>query len=945
MPGKLLLFLLLISLPVSAQKTSDLETHYKNGTRVLYQNQDSAYFYFEKVIKLADRKDNINYLMASYFYLLKANAIYFDLKNYRKNLKQVENLFQFDARLENFSKRAYYQNILVFYKGQYYYKMHEYDQAAHYFLQYKKQLQQTLNKPYTSTEYQAIYSAQAWLGNIYFNTHKFSLAKKYYQKNKDLVSNRNKGYDESAIALVNLSLANVFEKEKDYEYSKTLIQKSLDFYEEKTKQDISYRNNLISAQRMLAQNFLKQNLPDSALLVLKKMKISISHEKKNLKHTSSLLEYKAQALTQKEQFPEALKAYEKLLEMTKKYYNTTHHPEIAEKYAKMATILSKQGQFKKSISYFQKALVALSPGFEDDNLANNPSPEKVLSKLKLIDILRQKQKALALGYKIKNEVNYLILANQTAKDIVETLDALKPEFKSKIDRQFLLEETFPAFYQMMETAFQLYKKTGEKVYLEDAFHFSEKSKAVLLLTTIQNTGATKFFGIPDSIVIKEKQFQATINHLEKKKFKNPNQQNLSSELFDLKNSYYDFLSQVEKKYPKYHKLKYRTKVVNLATTQNLLSPQQAILDYYLTENYLYTFVITKAKVHLERMPFSKTYSKQILQLRELIAKPQVTKIKELRTLSNQVYQKIIPKLDSSISTLIILRSGILNYLPFGALYHTNKKGFLIEDYSISYAHSATLYKEFTNQKTDLNPAILAFAPSFSGGGIPKEDRTGLGELRYNKKEVKHISEYFNGTFFLNEQATLSAFDHNAKKFAILHFATHAIINDKFPDYSYLAFAPEKDSLSNLLYIKDLYNYDLNADLVVLSACETGIGKLQKGAGMLSLARGFNYAGASSLVTTQWKIDDESSSILMEVFYHNLAKGQAKNIALQNAKLDYLKTTDDVMLRHPYYWAGFVLTGNTSAVTEATTWKWWILAGLGLLVFALWGFAKNRKEEV
>ena len=174
-------------------------------------------------------------------------------------------------------------------------------------------------------------------------------------------------------------------------------------------------------------------------------------------------------------------------------------------------------------------------------------------------------------------------------------------------------------------------------------------------------------------------------------------------------------------------------------------------------------------------------------------------------------------------------------------------------------------------------------------------------------------------------------------------ATHATANDTYPDYSYLAFAQAEDSnQSNILYIKDLYNMSLNADMVTLSACETGIGQLKNGQGMLSLSKGFNYAGAKSIVNTLWNINDKSTVKLMEYFYEGLSKGYSKPEALRLAKLKYLETTEDDLLKHPYYWAAFRVSGDTSPLSSGTTTIWWISIGLGVTFLFISGYFAIKK---
>jgi len=153
----------------------------------------------------------------------------------------------------------------------------------------------------------------------------------------------------------------------------------------------------------------------------------------------------------------------------------------------------------------------------------------------------------------------------------------------------------------------------------------------------------------------------------------------------------------------------------------------------------------------------------------------------------------------------------------------------------------------------------------------------------------------------------------APDYQIIHLATHGKVNLEHSNYSYLAFQELEDSLENeLLYIKDIYGLQLKADLVVLSACETANGSLTQGEGIVNLARGFTYAGASAVVPTLWKISDIATADLMEKFYMELKMGQPKNLAMANAKQHFLENTSP-QFTHPFYWAAFVMIGDTTPI--------------------------------
>ena len=155
-------------------------------------------------------------------------------------------------------------------------------------------------------------------------------------------------------------------------------------------------------------------------------------------------------------------------------------------------------------------------------------------------------------------------------------------------------------------------------------------------------------------------------------------------------------------------------------------------------------------------------------------------------------------------------------------------------------------------------------------------------------------------------------------------------NTDLGDYSYLAFS-EIDPNDNQLNVGELYTMDIPAELVVLSACETGLGEWQRGEGVIGLERAFSYAGAQSLVTTHWKVSDKASARLMGYFYDELALGLPKDQALQKAQLAFIEEQDN-WLAHPFFWAAYVQKGNTAPLSiskKTPKWTWWLL-GIGMI---------------
>jgi CHAT domain-containing protein len=299
-----------------------------------------------------------------------------------------------------------------------------------------------------------------------------------------------------------------------------------------------------------------------------------------------------------------------------------------------------------------------------------------------------------------------------------------------------------------------------------------------------------------------------------------------------------------------------------------------------------------------------------------------------QTLLNPVFQA------KDMKKIIVIPDNILGYLPFEVLidnYEVPSKidfknlNYLIKSYNISYAYSSTLlYKHFTWNK--INSRLLAVAPTYQNRDIGNGSESFAGErnmvdnlksLAYSLDEVNNIISILKGKILSGDEATENNFKKNASNFGILHLAMHTLINDTDPLASKLVFTLVNDTIEDgFLNAYEVYNLKLNAALAVLSACKTGSGKFSRGEGIMSIARGFLYAGVRSVVMTLWEVEDASGSEIMYHFYKNLKTGAETDIALKDAKLAYLETADPLQ-SHPYFWAAYVQIGKTDPILNNT----------------------------
>jgi len=311
------------------------------------------------------------------------------------------------------------------------------------------------------------------------------------------------------------------------------------------------------------------------------------------------------------------------------------------------------------------------------------------------------------------------------------------------------------------------------------------------------------------------------------------------------------------------------------------------------------------------------------------------KVKKFRAFAagKKLYQELIsPVKDKlvNISKVIVVPDGNLHYLPFEALIiptASSNNRFLTEDLQISYAPSASSLMNLKKRERDLNPSMdfLAFAnPMYTFKKIPGKEKKAdwifrefcleqgfnLSPLQYSGEEVKQIAKLIKREkrkiYTGNEAKEEKVKRILLSDYRIVHFATHGLFDEKAPQRSSIVLTLDEDPQEDGFFqVREIYNSKLNSDLVVLSACQTGKGKLEKGEGVSGLSRAFLYAGAQAVVVSLWNVNDKATSEFMGYFYKYLIAGKSKDEALQKAKVRMISSK----YNHPFYWAAFVLIGE------------------------------------
>jgi len=563
--------------------------------------------------------------------------------------------------------------------------------------------------------------------------------------------------------------------------------------------------------------------------------------------------------------------------------------------------------------------------------------------------------ALLLKFKQTRNIEQLTEADTIFMKVLSKMEKIRNNL-SNDNKLLLIELIDPVYNLAINNSYELYKYTNDTSYIENIFNYIEKNKSSALLSAVNTENALKTSDLPEDTFKYEHLLKDEINGLsqllENENTKeNPNNNKINffeNKLLNLIVTYDSLILAIEQNYPKYYSVKYDRSVINVADIKNNLKDDEAIIEYQLADSVLYLLTFTKNDFNIKEVAIDTNFYnslKYIISIKEIDLNSESNrKFNEFMHNSHKLWKTLIEPVNSLLNNkrLIIIPDDLLGYLPFDLLieydFETDSINYrdlpyLIKSHPISYSYSATLkYNTYFNtKKKKPTHNILAFAPLYS------ENNSGLMNLPFAKKEVLSIVNNQGGRAFYDDQATKENFLKHAGSNNILHLAMHAIINDSLPMQSKLVFYNDNsNTTSNYMFTHEIFNMDLNASMVTLSACNTGTGKFSKGEGIMSLARGVIYAGVPSIVMTLWEVQDASGSIIMDKYYDYLSQGMTKDIALQQAKLNVLLDAN-MAKSHPFFWSSYIINGDASEIeirNYSSFYYYWIIAFLLILIIVI-----------
>ncbi len=619
-------------------------------------------------------------------------------------------------------------------------------------------------------------------------------------------------------------------------------------------------------------------------------------------------------------------------------------PDVAKYYIGLARVYIREKKYDRALTYSHKAINTL---FYKEHKRKAPMHYLTES---------MSDKMMARSLELRGDAFHGLYIREGKHSLLDTalyswekaLNVLeksqetisRAESKLHLGRQISL-----LLEKIIDKTYESHEQLKSPLTVGELYIHSEKKRARVLHQALMSLKARAFAGVhPETLEsLRENRkaksyYVSLLARLEEASNRDGQRERdkLQNQLFMI-NSRIDSLENlIAQKYPEYKRLTNIQEIAGVHEIQHLLSDSTLLLEYALTREYLYIFAVRRDSIALTVKPAGSVLRKQIKDFIISIRKYDRDKYQKL---SRELYYGLVRPVAGSlkdISRLLIIPDEELSMLPFEAL-RNGSGNYLIEKYAVSYGFSATLWAARKKKGSALTGAgFLGIAPGFETKNSPSAFLSALSRvfrsadstlwrditvngktfqsLPHSKEEVNGIASMFrkqkyNAEVFTGAAATEGNLRRKASGKAFIHIATHGIMDNRHPRLSALFFYPP-DSVNmeddGVLYAGEAYNLQMNPDLLVLSACESGLGMLAKGEGLLSITRGFFYAGARNIVVSLWKVADKSTSGLMQSFYKYVLQGQSYAGALRRAKLDMLKNP---ATHFPRDWAGFVLIGQ------------------------------------
>jgi CHAT domain-containing protein len=771
----------------------------------------------------------------------------------------------------------------------------------------------------------------------------------FYYRNKDNnYSQALKHYEEA------LRIARIV---KEYERESECLTNIGEIYIQLGNYDkaLEYQKNVlkIDKEKLEKESFVAQDLNNIGVTYQKKYVLK-SQDKNDL--DKALANYK-ESLRIARKIKDAETEIEALTNMGMAYIDLENYPE-ALKYSKLAlekaemdqdleeianllinigVVNSLQGNYDLSLKYCQQA-IDTAPRAGKENILWEAYFEIASAHLRHGNhkkSLENYKKSISFIEKIRSRIQ---------------LEELKASYLAS-------DKRIEAYQNTVNLLCKLHDSEPEKLHNIEAFDYLERAKARAFLDRLEVSQVNISQGVDIELLSQEEDLMKEISGLNLKLFTpglgKEQAKSINEQLRLCEERVEALKRKIRLSSPAYADLKYPQIITLDQAQKQMLGNKTAFLEYSLGKENSYAFVITKKEFKIFPLPPARKINEQVSEYLKAIT----DKENHDFSLGYELFTKLVPQdLDENIKKLIIIPDDILHYLPFETLIsQKDKKRWLIEDYKIAYTPSISSLREIIQHKrlSDIKPKkdLLAFGDPFFGSdeevasardssqAIRPVGAFNVSRLEFSGMEVERIASLFKKTridvFKRKEASEKTLKDLKLEDYKILHLATHCLIDDKKPDRSSVVFSiGNAQAEDEILQMREVFNLKLSSDLVTLSACQTGLGEFIRGEGIEGLSRAFFYAGASSALISLWAVHDQATSQFMERYYFHLRSSNSIMDSLQKTKLEMINSD---ILSHPYYWAGFIITGNSDKVIYPSTTRRLILIFISLCLAGIIGY--------
>ncbi|RJE71775.1 hypothetical protein BGP76_06715 [Reichenbachiella sp. MSK19-1] len=894
--------------------------------------------------------------------------------------------------------------------GNVYFGKNQYEEAFKHFQKALETNIQILGEdhPYVANSYLS-------LGNLYRNKGSYNLATEYYEQalriNKKVF-----GENHPDVATTYVGMADIYKNSGSYDLAMQYYRQALYIY----KQFLHEKNPKYGA---IYLGFADVSKNEGDYLEAEKYyqeALDLFELTIGLEHQSSVRSYLGLGNTYmyQEKFPEALVYYNRVLDINFKLVGANHvnssaannnlgsiyyffgdfdlavryftnaldidiaihgneHPNVANAYHNLARVYGERGDIPTALKYIQFAINSSIIDFDDQNVFINPVLVNFFDNKDLLYYLSYKGELLEEGFRRSENVKGLDISLNSFVLSDSLVDQIRQSYTDRRDQVQLGELASSIYESSINASYSLTRllneenvkylganvsfKEKKKEYEDRFFFFTEKDKGAILFSSLAESNAKSFGGIPETLLYQESELKDLINSYTQELAANPDSSMLEfyqRELFAANREYEDLIYQFENDYPKYYDLKYDIQITSLADVQSFLDDSTMMVSYYIASDSIYVSQIEKDDFRINKVSKDSDYERSVKAVRKgILYKSDRVYGHYARSLYEQLFPMEIP---SHIKNLIIVQDGIMSTIPFEALLTADvdvnnmdygSLPYLVKDYNISYTFSANLlYKTFMNEKTirakaskdgmviapvNFDNALEALreakAKSYEESDMALNLRKGIAmseneipALPGTEEESKTLEQMFadngkkaDGYLYYDAKEEIAKAG-TMDEYNYIHIASHGFVNQEEPEFSGIFMT--RDSVTKvedgILFSGEVYNINLNAELVTLSACETGLGKIKSGEGIIGLSRALIYAGAKNITVSLWKVSDESTKQLMISYYNNFLDQEIPQdihqslsyaYALKSAKMNMIQQGGQ--FAHPYYWSPFVLIGK------------------------------------